>query len=168
MREAEFDHAFAAGLEGSPDLRAWLLAGGRFARYALTARLMREEQAAARKAAHWWKHWWCTMPDGSQGETDIFAVFEDPVGGRFAIHVENKPPHGVLGFAQAAAYRRRAAFKANDSRWLDYRDFETILLAPAAFLAANGECLRQFDRGISYEEVAAFVPLFTMSPKEGA
>lgn len=167
MREAELDHAFAEGLERSPHLRTWLLAGGRFARYAQTARLMLAEQAAARKAAHWWKHWWCTMPDGSQGETDIFAVFEDPAAGRFAVHVENKPPHGVLGFAQAAAYRRRAAFKANDPRWLDYSDFETVLLAPAAFLGAHGECLRQFDRGIAYEEVASFVPAFGIPAKGG-
>lgn len=166
MRESEYDHAFAEGLENSQQLRTWLLAGGRFARYSRTARLMREEQAAVRKAAHWWKHWWCTMPDGTQGETDIFVVFEDNAAGRFAIHIENKPPHGVLKFPQAAAYRRRAAFKANDPRWLDYQDFETLLLAPAAFLAAHSECLRQFDRGIAYEDVAAFVSRFEVTPKE--
>ena len=168
MREVNLDHAFAEALKDSADFRAWLLSGGRFARHAATARLLHEEQAKVRRAKHWWKHWWCTLPDGSQGETDIFAVFESEGGERFALHVENKPPHGVLPFRQAANYRRRAAFKANDPRWLNYTDFETILVAPSCFLAAQVEGLLQFDRGVSYQEVAAFAPVFEAALQAGA
>ncbi|AWN42563.1 hypothetical protein [Methylobacterium durans] len=168
MREADLDHAFAEALRDSAAFQAWLLSGGRFARHAMSARLLHGEQAAARKARHWWKHWWCSLPDGSQGETDIFAVFDSGDEGRFGIHVENKPPHGVLPLRQAVNYRRRAAFKANDPRWLNYSDFEVILVAPASFLAAHQECLRQFDRGVSYEEVAAFAPLFAEALLAGA
>jgi hypothetical protein len=160
MREADLDHAFAETLEQSATLQSWLLSGGRFAKHAGAAQLLHEEQAASRKAAHWWKHWWCTMPDGSQGETDIFAVFEAADGERFALHIENKPPHGKLLFQQAAAYRPRAAFKANDPRWLGYSDFEVLIVGTAAFLAAHEESVRQFDRAVTYEEVAALVPLF--------
>ena len=168
MREADLDHAFAEALEHSVHFQSWLLGGGRFARYATRARLLHEEQANARTAKLWWKHWWCRLPDRSEGETDIFAVFQSEEGLRFALHIEDKPPHGSLEMRQAASYRRRAAFKANDPGWLNYSDFEVLLLAPAAFLTAHKECLAQFDRGVPYEEVAAFVPFFAEALRSGA
>lgn len=160
IREAELDHAFAESLERSELFRKWLLMDGRFGRFANNARLLDGEQTSARKAAkHWWKHWWCTMPDGSQGETDLFLVFEAE-GFRFALHIENKPLHGALTLKQAAAYRPRAILKANDPAWLAYVDFETILLAPASFVAEHMECVGQFDRVVTYEQVAPFAPKF--------
>lgn len=139
-------------------MRSWLLANGRFGRYKKAALLCSEQQAARATAKHWWKHWWTKLPDGYESETDIFSVWEED-GARFAIHIENKPPHGILKFEQASAYRRRAVFMANQPRWLSYADFETILLAPAAFIERHQECAAQFDRSITYEEAAAFVPL---------
>ena len=160
ISEAELDHAFAECLSTSAAFQQWLLGRGRFARYAATARLLHEEQASVRKKAkHWWKHWWCRMPDGSDGETDIFAVFE--AGDvRFAIHIENKPPDGSLSMRQASRYRPRAAFKAFEEGWLSYSDFETILIAPRDFIATHGDQCRQFDVTITYEEIARFVPIF--------
>ena len=99
------------------------------------------------------------MPDGSESETDIFAVF-DTGKERFALHIENKPPDGTLLIGQAACYRPRAAFKAFEPNWLNYSDFETILVASREFLLAHGEACHQFDVAVSYEDVAAFVPLF--------
>ncbi|WP_298957795.1 hypothetical protein [uncultured Methylobacterium sp.] len=160
MRESELDQAFAEALGESPAFQAWMLSGGRFSRHAATARLLHHEQASSRKAKHWWKHWWCTLPDGSQSETDIFLVFESQNEGRFSLHIENKMQKGILTLSQSIKYRQRAAFKANDSRWLGYNDFEVILIAPNDFLQMHKECLCQFDRGISYEEISAFVPLF--------
>jgi hypothetical protein len=161
ITESALDHAFAEAFASGDEFQRWLLSGGRFARFASCALLLSNEQAQARpKARHWWKHWWCRLPDGSESETDIFLVFKAG-GGRFALHIENKPVHGVLGLRQAADYRRRAALKANEAGWLSYSDFETILLAPANFLTCNAVCLQQFDRGIRYEEVARFVPLFS-------
>ena len=163
IAEVDLDHAFAEAIESSLDFRHWLLSHGRFARHAAEAMLLRHEQAEARKkATHWWKHWWCRLADGSESETDIFLVFE-AAGDRFAMHIENKPPHGTLPLRQAADYRRRAAWKTNDAAWLAYSDFETILLAPAAFLSRNAECASQFDRAISYEDVARFAPLFAQA-----
>ena len=166
IREFELDHALAEALAATPDLQKWLLSHGRFSRLADKATLLISEQASARKSArHWWKHWWCRLPDGSESETDIFLVFEAD-GTRFALHIEDKPPRGKLEFRQAADYRRRAAFKSNSSDWLNYCDFEVLLLAPAQFIDAHSECVAQFDRAITYEDVARFVPLFeaTLSP----
>lgn len=108
---------------------------------------------------HWWRHCWCKLPDGSESETDLFFPF-DADRMRFAIHIENKPKHGKLSFDQAAGYRPRAIYMAHKPQWLEYWDFETILLAPNAFLEDNLLAIRQFDRVISYEKVAEFVPLF--------
>ncbi|MEQ1498661.1 MAG: hypothetical protein ABL914_08350 [Novosphingobium sp.] len=162
ISEAELDHAFAELIELDPVLQRFLLDGGRFGHVADTARLLVDDQRSARKAKHWWKHWWCKLPDGSAWETDIFLVFETETG-RFAIHIENKPSDGNLRFEQAAAYRRRATFKANDPSWLNYWDFETILMAPSSFLAENTSAAAQFDRSISYEDIAAFIPLFSLA-----
>lgn len=160
IQEVQLDHAFADTLANSRDFQEWLLSGGRFARFAHSSKLLIHEQASARKSAkHWWKHWWCKLPDHSESETDIFLVFEAD-GARFAVHIENKPPHGQLGMEQAVDYRRRATFKANSPDWLNYSDFEVLLLAPKAFAHKNVECATQFDRTISYEQVGQFVPLF--------
>lgn len=142
-------------------MQRWLLENGRFAHFSQKARLLADEQAAARKpdVTHWSRFWWCSLPDGSQSETDLFFVFEAE-GYRFALHIENKPPSGSLSFQQACGYRRRATFKANSPGWLSYIDFETLLLAPLSFIDVNREAASQFDRTISYESTAQFVPVF--------
>jgi hypothetical protein len=162
ISEEELDHAFAEAIEQNLNFQQYFLQGGRFARHSATARLLVEEQGSARKAKHWWKHWWCELPDGAEWETDIFLIFETEAE-RFAIHIEDKPFDGILRFEQAAAYRRRAAFKANDPKWLNYSDFETILMAPSSFLAQNAEAAAQFDRTLRYEDVARFIPLFAQA-----
>lgn len=159
ISEVELDHAFADALLDR-DVQRWLLSGSRFARFADTARLLHEEAAGARRAKHWWKHWWIKLDDGSESETDVFAVFEASTGMRFAFHIENKPIDGKLLFEQAAGYRRRAIQCARTPKWLSYHDFETILIAPGEFVGRHPDCVAQFDRAISYEEISSFVPLF--------
>ncbi|MBT2187555.1 hypothetical protein [Sphingobium nicotianae] len=156
--EVQLDHAFAEALENNPGFRTWLISEGRFWRHPNAALLCTEQETARKSAKHWWKHWWTRLPDGSESETDIFSVWECD-GFRFAIHIENKPPHGNLSFIQAATYRRRATFMANQPRWLSYSDFETIILAPSSFIERHRECANQFDRAITYEQIARFVPL---------
>lgn len=161
VNEGRLDQAFAEALEQSPSMQKWLLGDGRFAHVSQSAKLLVDEQMAARGpgVANWARYWWCSLPDGSQSETDLFFVF-DARGYRFALHIENKPPSGSLSFEQAHAYRRRATFKANTPQWLSYVDFETILLAPQAFIEANKDAANQFDRTISYESAARFAPIF--------
>ncbi len=159
--EGDLDQAFARAFEADGQMRAWLLGGGRFARLANEARLLIDEQIEARSTTvnNWWRWWWCKLPDGSESETDLFFVFQHQEM-RFAIHIENKPRHGKISLKQASDYRRRAAFMSNDPRWLDYSDFETILLAPKSLIETNPEEASQFDRCVFYESVAPFVPLF--------
>lgn len=161
ITEGQLDQAFAIALEHSTAMQRWLLEDGRFAHLSQKASLLADEQAAARKpgVSHWSRFWWCSLPDGSQSETDLFFVFEAE-SYRFALHIENKLPNGNLSFQQAFGYRRRATFKANAPGWLSYVDFETVLLAPEAFIEANLETARQFDRTISYESAARFAPIF--------
>ncbi len=160
ISEAELDLSFAEGLLRSPTLLTDVLRGGRFKRFASEAHILAAEQSAIRpKASHWWKHWWCRLPDGSEGETDVFVVLEAE-GERFALHVENKPADGKLLMKQAVDYRRRAALKANDPMWLNYTDFETILMCPARFAEQHAENALQFDRVLSYEDVGRILPLF--------
>lgn len=160
ISEVELDHAFAETLETDPVFQRWFISGSRFARFADTARLLHEEQHGARKAKHWWKHWWIKLDDGIDSETDIFAVFEAPGGLRFAFHIENKPFDGKLTFEQAAGYRRRAIHCARTPKWLHYHDFETVLIAPRQFIGRYPGCAAQFDRSVSYEHISTFVPLF--------
>lgn len=160
IREVDLDHAFADALEAEAQFRQWLLLGGRFEHLADDAVLLIDAQRTARSSArHRWKHWWCRLGDASESETDIFLVFE-ACGRRFSLHVENKPSHGTLGLRQAADYRRRAVFMANKDRYLNYSDFETIILAPEEFLKRHPDCVAQFDRSLTYEQVARFAPLF--------
>lgn len=160
IKEAELDNAFAEMLLLSHNFQHWVLSGGRFGKGAAQMRLLHREQQEARTAARWWKHWWCRLPDGTEGETDILAIFEDANGERVALHIENKPSHGKLTHEQSIHYRRRAAYKAFTSDWLTYSDFECILLAPMRFLERNADQAALFDRTITYENVAIFVPLF--------
>lgn len=165
--ESHYDQAFADTLAAS-DFRRWLLTRSRFAPFADTARLLIEEQEQARKARQWWKHWWGYLPDGTSSETDIFAVFESDDGQRFALHIENKPPHGKIDLRQAADYRRRAIHWARKEQYLSYGEFETILMAPATFIQANTACARQFDMTLSYEDLAAWIPFFAINGDRNA
>lgn len=160
ISEADLDLAFANAVETDQNFLIWILSTGRFARYANEARILIEEQRSARKsAAHWWKHWWCRLPNGTEGETDVFLVLQAGAI-RFALHVENKPPSGSITLDQAQRYRQRAAFMAHKPRWLDYAEFETLLIAPRLFLDRNTDAVAYFDRAIDYESIAPFAPLF--------
>ena len=163
ISEKKLDQAFAKAFIGNIEFQRWVLRGGRFSRYGDDIKLLDRELSAARDLPEfWWRHCWCLLPDGSQSETDVFFVLEAE-SIRFAIHFENKPADGKLTMKQASDYRRRAAFMTNDDRWLEHRDFETVLLAPCSFIEQNESESSQFDRSITYEEIASFVPLFSAS-----
>lgn len=160
IREVDLDHAFAEYLEVTPAFQKWILWKTRFSRVADQDRLLVTEQSNSRNAKHWWKHWWTRLSDGTESETDIFAVFEVSPETRFALHIENKPPHGNLLMKQAVDYRRRAIEMAGKDRFLRHDDFTTLLLAPNSFLQIHRECAEQFDALVSYEEVSHAIPLF--------
>jgi hypothetical protein len=68
------------------------------------------------------------------GEIDIFMVFELLSDNRrFALHFENKTANGKFEYGQPEGYSIRAQHMANKPRYLNYQDYETILIAPIAF-----------------------------------
>jgi hypothetical protein len=157
LTEDQLCEAFAEAVKAEERLQTWLLARTHFA--GRRARLLHEEQML-RPRKQWWRHWWTTLADGSQRETDIFMVFEDEHSTRFALHIENKPDWGKFLDGQAEAYAVRAAEMANQGRFLNYSDSETILLCPRAFAERNPDAASRFDTILAYEDVAEQIPAF--------
>jgi hypothetical protein len=162
MTEDELCHIFAEHVRGTPEFAIWLLGRTKFKEFAAHARLMHQEQKNIRPRKQWWRHWWCRIPELKKDrETDIFMVFEivDP-NLRFALHIENKMSNGKFAAGQAEAYRIRAQHMANKEEYLDYNEFETILISPLSFKARYGAACDFFDSHIAYEEIADFIPAF--------
>ena len=121
------------------------------------------EQASARAAKFWWKHWWCRVPElDAETETDIFIVFEvAETKERFALHVENKMANGSFAEKQPESYAFRAEHMMRKARYLNYTDFETILISPLSFRDKNRMRCDLFDCYISYEDLSEFIPEFS-------
>jgi hypothetical protein len=164
ISEIQLDRAFADHLACSQEFREWVLSRTKFRPYAKQAALLAKEQAAAKprkKPENWWRHWWCRLDNGSESETDIFATFQlHGTNLRFALHIEDKPPHGKFTPNQYLNYKQRAVCMAKQAKYMDYSDFATVLLAPSAFIASHMPKVSHFDCAIPYESVAAFIPLF--------
>jgi hypothetical protein len=161
-RESELDSAFANKLRESPEFVSWLLSRTKFSEYGARVRLLDEEQASIRQRTFWWKHWWCTIPElAEERETDIFVVFEImDTRERFALHVENRLSDGAFQRGQAEAYDFRAKHMMNMDRYLNYSDYQTILISPISFKNKNGIKCDLFGCHIAYEDIAEFIPEF--------
>lgn len=160
--ESDYDLAFATGIRDCQDFRHWVLSRTKFGD--CKARVLADEQAAARKAKHWWKHWWCRVPElGKDSETDVFLVFEHPhTFARFALHVENKTAEGSFTENQAESYACRAAYMMTKHRDLfGYTAFDTLIIAPRAFKQRHEWECNLFGSYLSYEEIGEFLPAFT-------
>ena len=156
--------AFADKLVQSKDFSTWLVSRTKFAAFANQMRLLHEEQAAARTAKFWWRHWWCNVPElNAESETDILAVFEVPSSKvRFALHIENKLGTSAFLKNQAESYpfRARHMLENTKSARLKCTDFDTVIIAPHSFRHAYREKCDLFGCYISHEEIATFVPQF--------
>jgi len=170
MTELELDQAFSQKLSSSRHFCKWVLQQTKFNVLSEKFILLDKEQALAKpkkKPENWWRHWWCKLADGSESETDIFAVFGLPdTTKRIALHIEDKPPHGKFTPNQYINYSKRALFMANKPQYMNYSDFTTILLAPQSFLDKHEEQVTYFDCLISYESVATIIPEFAESLRE--
>jgi hypothetical protein len=170
ISEIELDRAFASKLASSPEFCVWVLDHTKFADCSHEAILLNKEQAQAKprkKPENWWRHWWCKLEDGTESETDIFVVFGFPDSTRrIALHIEDKPPHGRFTRKQYLNYRKRGAFMAGQSKYMNYTDYATILLAPEGFIEKHSTEAVHFDRQISYESVAKVIHVFGQSLTE--
>lgn len=95
-----------------------------------------------------------------ESETDVLVVFEAPDNKIFALHIENKMGPGKFTPLQPELYPQRAAQWANKSKYGNYTDFETVLVAPLHFFQRNESGARLFDRFISHEDIGDFIPAF--------
>jgi hypothetical protein len=152
---------FAERVLSSADFCDWVLSHTKFG--GCKAKLLYEEQIAIRpkvKAENWWRHWWRKIPDlKRERETDIFLVFQACEGGdRFALHIENKQ-NAKFRPGQAEDYEPRARWMMRTPHYLNYSDFETILIAPMALRERDARALL-FHSFISYEDISRFIPEF--------
>jgi hypothetical protein len=94
----------------------------------------------------------------------ILLIFKDQSSGeRVAIHIENKPPRGLWEPQQPENYRKRAANRMSNWR---YVDFQVALIAPTSFIAGSISELDHFDIAVSYEALKEFVPEFGNALRE--
>ena len=154
---------FAEKVRDSHDFCRWVLGHTKF--HDRTATLLYEEQVWRRpkvKPENWWRHWWRKIPELNQErETDIFLVFEGNMDcSRFALHIENKQD-AKFAPGQAEDYEPRARWMMGMPRYLNYSDFQTMLIAPASFRQQDPKNSTIFDCFISYEEISHFVPEFS-------
>jgi hypothetical protein len=131
-KEDDLNLAFASKIKESPEFASWVLSHTKFCEHGSHVRLLDEEQASIRPRKFWWKHWWCNMPEVNKEEKQtFFIVFEITDNKqRFALHIENKKGNGKFAEGQAESYEVRARHMMNQTKYLNYTDFETILISP--------------------------------------
>jgi len=163
LSEDELCAAFAEEAKETPLFSEWLIRATKFADHATGARLLHEEQRTIRPRKHWWRHWWCHVPElNKDRETDIFLVYEKADGSRFACHVEAKLGKGRFEVGQAEGYEVRARHMANNPKYLNYSEYETILIAPQSFMNRYAAECSHFGVCISFEDLADRIAVFEM------
>jgi hypothetical protein len=93
-------------------------------------------------------------------ETDVLFVFRSESGKRLALHIENKLASGRFTLHQPELYQARAKLWMGRSKYGNYHEWDTVLLAPTSFLQRNAESARKFGATIPHEEISVFVPEF--------
>ncbi|PPD40921.1 MAG: hypothetical protein CTY15_14265 [Methylocystis sp.] len=160
------DEIFAAKLLESHEFRSWLLSRTKFARLWPLARLLKEEQEEAQTAGPWWGNLRTETHGGLA--TKMLYVFEvEQTKLRFALHLEMVKQAGELEASEQGSYRTFAQAMMNQEAFLNYMDFETVLLAPQALIVGDARTLN-FDRRIPFETVAGFVPQFGQAHRAAA
>jgi hypothetical protein len=152
------DEIFAARLVESHEFRSWFLSRTKFARLWPLARLLQAEQQEAQGPEPWWQNW--RSESSVRMATKMLFIFEvEQTKLRFALHVESATCAAELAGAEKGSYRTMAQAMANQECFLNYMDFETVLLAPQPLIVGDARTLN-FDRRIPFETVAGFVPQF--------
>lgn len=161
LSEDKLCELFADKLVSSSTFAFWILNQTKFSAHAANSRILHEEQAAIRPRKHWWRHWWCALPNSAiQSETDIFVVFERADRSRFALHMENKKLGRKFEPRQEELYLLRAQHMMNKPECLGYSDFQTVLIAPEIYRQREPTRCAGFGCFISYEAIAAFISEF--------
>ncbi len=147
---------FAANLTMSTDFQSWFLGRTKFRRLWPLARLLHDEQQEWRGPEPWWGNW---LPDDGL-TTDMLFVFEvAPTQLRFALHTAIAAGAADLDVSDIATRRIAAESMMNQECFLNYTDFETVLLAPQELIGEDARALN-YDRRIAFEAVRDFIPNF--------
>jgi hypothetical protein len=169
MQEGAFsglDHIFADKLVESHEFRSWFLSRTKFARLWPLARLLHTEQREAQGNEPWWRNW--RSEASGRLSTKMLLIFEvEQTKLRFALHVESATGGDELSASEKGSYRTLAQAMMNQECFLNYMDFETVLLAPQSLIIGDARTLN-FDRRIPFETVAGFVPQFGHSQRAAA
>ena len=158
---------FAARLVESHEFRSWLLSRTKFARLWPLARLMSKEQEEAQQGSGpWWRNWRADVPGGLA--TNMLLLFEvEQTKLRFALHLETVTREDQLSASENGSYRTLAQAMMNQDCYLNYMDFETVLLPPQGLIVGDARTLN-FDRRIPFETVSGFVPQFGQTLRAAA
>lgn len=169
MQDSAFsglDQIFASKLSESHEFRSWFLSRTKFARLWPLARLLQAEQQEAQGNDPWWRNW--RSEASGRLSTKMLFIFEvEQTKLRFALHVESVTHGQELADSEKGSYRTLAQAMMNQECFLNYMDFETVLLAPQSIIIGDARTLN-FDRRIPFETVAGFVPQFSEAQRAAA
>jgi hypothetical protein len=163
--EKELDLAIAAKLENDPA----------FLQYLLERTSFRDRGAVFRSCRS--NHPWGSHPYpqkdtagveaivNRQSETDVLLTVTAQDGEVLGVHIENKIGPGRFTADQPEMYEHRAKHWVGNPRYGAYTDFDTVLIAPAAFIERNAAQSAPFGARFTHEEIAVFVPEFGSAPR---
>ena len=151
--EKQLDLAFQHAIENSQIFFGWVLDRTKFAGSSSKIALLRSNYV-----------WHKSNETGIESETDILLVCEEHTSGRrFALHFENKLANGHFTPNQPEQYAIRAKEWMHTPKYENYSDFETVLSAPKLFYERNSVGCQYFNRYISHEDIAEFIPEFVQA-----
>ena len=164
--EYHYAQPIAQGLVEDANFRRWILSKSKFS-YASEARTLHQEMKAYRNnpTAEWWRFYFtegCRCSGCSGKETDIFTMFEDAAGLRFALHFEVKQPKDKCKAdgVQARGYPLRAECWVRNppSRVMPHQDASTGVFFSETKRSEYGRHLNNFQTQITFEEIERHFP----------
>lgn len=141
--ERDIDLLLAEEFVVSPGFASWFLGKTKFANFGLLV------------------HHVAVSKSDNTGESDLVVIYSHPdTGTRFAVHIEDKID-APMQPDQEKRYRQRAAIEIGKGA---YQEYELVLCAPSFYLNNHTQA-SNFDRQVSYEEIAAFMVEHDPSPR---
>lgn len=162
VTEKQLDLALAEKLEQLPEFLQWLLARTKFGSREATFERCRTDNP-------WGKHPFIeeiretnrTLASVRESETDLLLLLKAADGETLAVHIENKLDTGRFTKDQAEMYEQRAKHWIGNPKYGGYTDFDTMLIAPKAFLELHRDQTQRFGCFVSHEGIALHIPIFT-------
>ena len=159
--EKDLDRALHNALESDPDFLVWfiahLAAGAEYTTF------------VSCRSDHPWGKIRAVLPDPVTGalraeireaESDLLLVLENKGRARLGVHIENKRHGGSFTDNQPELYAARAEAWRRSEQHGNYNEWETVLVAPDAFISKHGDQSKKFISRITYEQLAEKLPVF--------